>query len=68
MDGTGQRTTETRGVLRGPFLSDQMPALMAPFSIPPNAALVQSAKELASFSKISLPQTIAVLRTDGRVK
>ena len=50
------------------FLSNQIPALMAPFSIPPNATLVQSAKELASFSKISLPETIAVLRTDGRVK
>ena len=50
------------------FLSNQIPALMAPFSIPSNAALVQSTKELASFSKISLPQTIAVLRTDGRVK
>ena len=41
---------------------------MAKDVIPTDAALVQSTLFLASFSKTFLPQTITVLRTDGRVK
>ena len=51
-----------------PFYSNQIPALMAKGFIPPDAALVQSTLSLAFLSKIMLLQTIAVLRTDGRVK
>ena len=48
--------------------ANKIPALMAKGSIPPNAALVHSTPILASFSKILIPQKIAVLCTDGRVK
>ena len=41
---------------------------MAKGFIPPDAALVKSTLRLAFLSKIMLLQTIAVLRTDGRVK
>ena len=51
-----------------PFYSNQIPALMAKDVNPTDAALVQSTLFLASFSKIFLPETITVLRTDGRVK
>ena len=50
------------------FSSNHLPALMAKGSISPDTALVQSTLFLASFSKTFLPQTITVLRTDGRVK
>ena len=50
------------------FYSNQIPALMAKGGIPPNTALIKSSLFLASFSKTLLPQKIAVLRTDGRVK
>ena len=50
------------------YYINQKPALMAKDSVPPDAALVYSTLVLASFSKILLPQTIAVLCTDGCVK
>ena len=48
--------------------ANKIPALMAKGSIPPNAALVHSTPIMASFSKILIPQKIAVLCTDCRVK
>ena len=55
-------------MLQNVFPFYQIPALMAKGFIPPDAALVQSTLSLAFLSKIMLLQTIAVLRTDGRVK
>ena len=52
-----------------PFYSNELPALVAKGFIPPYAALVQSPLVvLAVCGKIFLLQTIAVLRTDGRVQ
>ena len=51
-----------------PFYTNHIPALMAPGTAPIDTALVQSTRLLAFFSKILLPQKIAVLRTGGRIK
>ena len=47
---------------------NQIPALMAEGSIPPYTALEQSTLVPAFCGKIFLLQTIAVLRTGGRVQ
>ena len=51
-----------------PFYTNHIPALMAPGTAPIDTALVQSTRLLAFFSKILLPQKIAVLRAGGRIK
>ena len=51
-----------------PFYPNKIPALVAKGFIPPYAALVKSPLVLAICGKILLLQTIAVLRTDGRIQ
>ena len=51
-----------------PFYVNQIPALVAKGSIPPDAAFVQSTRVPAFCGKFLLLQTIAVLCTDGGVQ